>query len=220
MNVFFPAPARDILAELNVPSAGCVHLSGEQGLAYVRSRHYEFQENGKWRTDPTGDIGRINRQQDFIRRMIKKAVSRGVRNPLTANGLLDSFVQYVTIDSGMGTVDLARLGANFRSLGAGGVEMFTLPVTNARVGGSAVLRLKQPDAAQVIDRFQNPPEEQPAAPAVSPASVKVQVLNGSGRPGEAASAAGQLETGGLPAGRHRGRRSNRVGRPSSGTGGG
>ena len=199
LNVYFPAPARDILAELNVPSAGCIHLTGDQGLAYVRSRHYEFQENGRWRTDPTGDHGRIQRQQDFIRRMIKKAVSRGIRNPITANNLLNSFVRDVTIDSELGTIDLVRLGTTFRSLGAGGVEMLTLPTTGARIGGSSVLRPRQPEAGQVIDRFLHPPPAQPAPEpgTVDPSSVLVRVLNGSGRPGEAAATAAKLERSGF-----------------------
>jgi polyisoprenyl-teichoic acid--peptidoglycan teichoic acid transferase len=187
LNINFPAPARDILAELNVPTAGCVHLDGRQGLAYVRSRHYEFLENGRWKTDPTSDFGRINRQQDFIRRMIKKAISAGVRNPFTADKLLDSFVKDVVLDSQMGTIDLVRLGMSFRSVGDGGIEMLTIPTVGARVGGSSVLRLKEPDAGQMIDRFLNPPPKVEEAPAeaLTPGDVKVQVLNGSGRPGEA-----------------------------------
>ena len=37
---------------------------------YARSRHLETKINGTWREDPTGDLGRISRQQDFIRRAI------------------------------------------------------------------------------------------------------------------------------------------------------
>jgi LCP family protein required for cell wall assembly len=194
LNINFPAPARDILAELNVPTAGCVHLDGRQGLAYVRSRHYEFLENGRWKTDPTSDFGRINRQQDFIRRMIKKAISAGVRNPFTANKLLDSFVEDVVLDSGMGTLDLARLGMSFRSVGDGGIEMLTIPTAGARVGRNSVLKMKEPEAGAMIDRFLNPPPkvEAPQADALTPGDVRVQVLNGSGRPGEAGSALTKL----------------------------
>ena len=60
---------------------GCVRLDGDQALAFVRSRHYQYYENGKWRTDPTGDLGRIERQQDFIRRAIREALSKGLLNP-------------------------------------------------------------------------------------------------------------------------------------------
>src|SRR4029077_14112799 len=36
--VLFPAPARDHFSDLNVPTAGCVHLNGAQALSFVRSR--------------------------------------------------------------------------------------------------------------------------------------------------------------------------------------
>lgn len=191
LNVFFPNPARDILAELNVPTAGCVHLTGDQGLAFVRSRRYEYLENGTWKTDPTSDYGRIIRQQDFIRRMVSKAGSRALRSPRTANSLLNSVVREVTLDAGLGTVDLVRLGNTLRSLAGGGLEMLTLPTSGARIGGASVLRTKQPEAAEMVRRFLNPPPPQPEA--VSPASVTIRVLNGSGRPGEAGSAAAGLK---------------------------
>lgn len=44
---------------------GCVELRGSQALAYVRSRtgyRYYDEAKQKWLSDPTGDIGRINRQ--------------------------------------------------------------------------------------------------------------------------------------------------------------
>ncbi|MGQ0680314.1 MAG: LCP family protein [Actinomycetota bacterium] len=200
LNVHFPAPARDILAELSVPEAGCVHLSGAQGLAYVRSRHYESKENGRWRTDPTSDHGRIQRQQDFIRRMVKKALAVSIRSPVTANSLLVSVVDDLTIDEGLQTLDLVRLGNNFRSLGEGDLEMLTLPTDGARIGGASVLKAKEPEAQLTIARFLNPEPAQPAEP-VDPASVTVQVLNGSGRKGEAAAASAELARRGFqPAG--------------------
>ncbi len=60
---------------------GCIRLDGDQGLAFVRSRYYETLEGGKWQIDPTADLGRIQRQQDFIRRMLRKAVRRGSPTP-------------------------------------------------------------------------------------------------------------------------------------------
>ena len=65
---------------LDIPAAGCVSMSGDEALAYVRSRHYEYMDDG-WHTDPTSDYGRIARQQDFIRRALQKAIDKGARNP-------------------------------------------------------------------------------------------------------------------------------------------
>jgi len=88
LKMYLDAPARDAKSGLDLPTAGCVPLDGFQALAYVRSRYYESYEAGHWVSDPTSDFGRIKRQQDFIRRMLKKAVASGVSNPLTLNRLI------------------------------------------------------------------------------------------------------------------------------------
>ena len=81
VEIYLPRWARDFTSGLDLPKIGCVSVNGTQGLAFVRSRHYEELVDGKWVTDPSGDFGRINRQQDFIRRMLKKALSAGITNP-------------------------------------------------------------------------------------------------------------------------------------------
>ena len=60
---------------------GCVTLDGVQGLAYARSRYFETKQNGHWEQDPTSDIGRIARQQQFIKLALKRAIAKGARNP-------------------------------------------------------------------------------------------------------------------------------------------
>lgn len=190
LNVYFPHPARDGLAELDVPASGCVALTGSQGLAFVRSRQYESFQDGRWRRDPTGDFGRIERQQDFIRRMLSKAVSRGVRNPLVANDLLEALVQNVTFDRDLGALDLVRLGWAMRSLDSGSLEMMTLPTVGAGIAGVSALKTQEPEATEVLNRFMNPPPADSGAAV--PAEVRVRVLNGSGREGEAGLASDAL----------------------------
>ncbi|HEX4980048.1 MAG TPA: LCP family protein, partial [Ilumatobacteraceae bacterium] len=46
---------------------GCQKLDGVQSLAYARSRYYEEFRDGDWRIDPRADLGRIERQQLFMR---------------------------------------------------------------------------------------------------------------------------------------------------------
>ena len=67
---------------------GCVELRGSQALAYVRSRSgykYFDETKQKWVGDPTGDIGRINRQQDFLRRSMQRALDVGLMLSVTAD---------------------------------------------------------------------------------------------------------------------------------------
>ncbi len=56
--ICFDAPARDLNSGLD-QEAGCNLLTGEQALAYARSRNYEEFRDGDWRKDGTADIGRV-----------------------------------------------------------------------------------------------------------------------------------------------------------------
>lgn len=190
--IYVPAPARDRYSDLNIPQAGCITLTGDQALAWVRSRHYQYYESGRWRTDPRSDFGRILRQQDFIRRLMKRSISRGIRNPITLNRMINIAVKNVTIDSEMSSKDILRLGRRFRSLDPESVEMYTLPVVSARIGGADVLRLNQPEATQIIDLFMGRAPETTAPPDIPPAAVRVRVLNGSGVGGAASRTAAAL----------------------------
>ena len=59
-------------------AAGCHNLSGEEALAYVRSRYYQYQTaDGEWHSDPTSDLGRIHRQQYFMRSLAQRGDQRG-----------------------------------------------------------------------------------------------------------------------------------------------
>ena len=196
VKAYFPSPARDKVSGLFVPEAGCVKLDGEQALAFVRSRHYEYQENGRWR--PEGgipDFNRIERQQQFLRRIMGKAISKG-KNPTTAQALISRAVTLVQKDAGLGLSEVTKIGLKFRSLDPSKVEMLTLPTTPARRNGADVLVLKQPDADAVLQKFKGEkPDSGPAAVInVAPSSVTVRVLNGSGVGGQASSTAEALRS--------------------------
>jgi len=202
VTIYFPSPVRDKLTGLNIKSAGCVELDGNRALGYVRSREYEYVENGRWRVDPTGDLGRISRQQDFIRRVIRKASQAG-RNPITLDNLVDTAVKNVSLDERFSTADIIRLSRRYKSLEPDSVEMLSVPTVDARIGDAAVLRLKQPEARQVIDHFlgKDPPAPTPGStqvvPDISPNRVRVRVLNGSGAQGQAGQAAQALQASGF-----------------------
>ncbi|MEZ5251281.1 MAG: LCP family protein [Ilumatobacteraceae bacterium] len=69
----FEYPARDVNTGLYVAEPGCFTFDGDHALAYVRSRKYQYYVDGKWKSDPVSDLGRVSRQQDFLRR---RAVGR------------------------------------------------------------------------------------------------------------------------------------------------
>jgi LCP family protein required for cell wall assembly len=203
VNIYFPAPARDAFSNLRIGNAGCVALNGDGALSYVRSRHYQYFEGGRWHDEGDGDLGRIQRQQDFIRRVLRKV--KGVRDPFTVNSLINTGISNVTIDSGLKPGDILKLASRFKSLSPDTVDMETLPTVpgSVRLGGAnaSILRPKAGEAQQMIDAFLGrtpPPAAQPnVPPGVLPGTVRVRVLNGSGIAGQATKVASDLGPSGV-----------------------
>jgi LCP family protein required for cell wall assembly len=187
--VYFDTPARDINSGLNVPEAGCVTLTPDQALAYARSRAFQYYDDGRWRIDPTGDLGRISRQQDFMRRALRRAVSRGVRNPVTLDRLIDVGLDSVVVDDTFTADDIVGLGNRFRSFNPENLVMYGLPVVPDTVGGASIVRMVDSQAQPILELFRGG-----GAPGaeVQPSDVRISVLNGSGRSGEARAALAEL----------------------------
>lgn len=165
-----------------VNEPGCVELDGQQALAFVRARHLQhMNEQGYWETDPTGDLGRISRQQLFIRRVLEMGRDQlGLRDMLTpgseAEQLLDVAIEYVRVDEGLELTELAAMGQRYAEFEGESIETHTLAVTELTTsGGAAVLELEQAEAESALNVFRGLPRDH-----VSPASVDLTVLNGSG----------------------------------------
>ena len=197
VDVYMPSRARDRVTGLRVDEPGCVHFDGNMALAYVRSRNYEYFESGRWRTDPTADLGRIQRQQDFIRRAMKQALKKGAKNPIVLRRLIDNGIKNVTIDGELTPDDIFDLAKRFRSLEPGAVDTYTLPTDRKFISGMDVQVLREAEARELIDKFLGvglDPQQPP--PGVSPSEVQVRVLNGSGKGGQASQASAALNTAG------------------------
>lgn len=192
VDVWFEHPTRDRQAGLSVPEPGCIRLEPDQALAYVRARHLQTLEDGRWRTDPTGDFGRMSRQQDFIVRAVRRAISRGARNPVTLDRLIDAALAAVTVDDQWKAEDMAGLASRFRLFDPDRLIRHALPVVDASIGGAAVLRLVDDEARPTLDLFRG------VDPAdLAPADVRVEVLNGTGRTGHAGEISAGLEDAGF-----------------------
>jgi len=149
IDVNFAFPSRDTNSGLNIATAGRNHLNGTAALAYVRSRHFEELKNGKWVADPRSDLGRIDRQRQFLAALTNK-VSNTV-NPLALANVADATSAGFKIDNALGLLDALKLGWSMRSFHPASAS---LPVTaRTTSGGADVLDLKQPDAKALIDQF-------------------------------------------------------------------
>jgi polyisoprenyl-teichoic acid--peptidoglycan teichoic acid transferase len=191
--VYFPEPVRDRGSGLEVPEPGCVNLDGEQSLAFVRSRAYQVFDDGVWRTDPTGDLGRISRQQDFIRRALRRAVDQGARNPIKLDELIDVGLDAVAVDDVLTADDILALATRFRTFNPETLDLYSLPIVDDTMGSAFIMRMVDAEAQPLLDLFREDSETE----AVSPGGVRVLVLNGSGRSGEAATTAEELDAGGF-----------------------
>lgn len=188
VRVYFDTPVRDDWTGLDIPEPGCVLLEGRDALAYARSRYFEYYKDGRWRYDETSDLGRIDRQQDFIKRALRRAVTKGIRNPFTLNKLVDTGLSAVTVDDAFSPSDILALATKFRSFDPELLETYALPVvTDTTDGGASIVRLLDKQARPILDIFRG---IDPAT--VEPASTRVRVLNGSGSPGQGRNAADAL----------------------------
>lgn len=144
-----PHPATDERSGLLIPEAGQVTLDGTQALAYVRSRAYQELVDGQWRTDPTGDLGRVQRQRQFLTALLSSIA--GVRNPLVLRSVASALAPGLRIDDEMSFLDAVGLTWNLRD---GSPVSVDLPVFGRTTsGGAAVLELQQPQADEAIAAF-------------------------------------------------------------------
>lgn len=192
--VYFATPVRDTRSGLNVENAGCTTLDENGALSYVRSRHFYYQnENGRWVSDPTSDLGRISRQQDFIRRVLRRAISQGKRNPAQLAQFVDVAVTNIELDEFTTPGDLVRLGNAFRNFDPEALQTYSLPVTDGWRGGQSVLDLRRTEAEPILATFRGTDASSPQG-ELSPNAISVQVLNGSGKQNQAADASQVLAT--------------------------
>ncbi len=195
--VYFAGSARDIQTGFSQPfGPGCVPLNGEQGLAYVRSREYEVFDGESWVTDPTGDLGRIERQQDFMRRLASRALEDVGANPIKARDLAEESLSHLTVDQTLGTRDVLSFIDTFRTVdpNSDAFESITVPNEGGFEAGQSVLFVKQPEADELMARLRQfgPTPEAPAPPGIDPFTVTVEVRNGSAQQGIASATAGAL----------------------------
>ena len=130
---YFPAPARDLYSDLSVPHAGCVLLKGQQALAFVRSREYQYYLNGSWQYQlvPESDLARIQRQQDFVKLAIKKAEAVGPTDPLALNAVIGGVTSSLAIDNTFTNSLMLTLAKVLRHANAAGIPDWTYPTVNS-----------------------------------------------------------------------------------------
>lgn len=187
--MYFEHPVKDLNSGLKVTSRGCTVLDGEQGLAFARSRHLKWYEDGKWHSDGTGDLGRMTRQQLLTRAALEKAQTMGLRDVTKLKRLVDAAVGSVTLDTKWGAGDLVSLGRQLSDIDPQNMQTHGLPVVPHRTdGGAAVVLLDEEAASPILEMFRGTvavtPVTTTTAPPPDPRDLTVRVVNSGAADGE------------------------------------
>lgn len=170
----------DPFAGINI-LAGCQTLTGRQALGFVRTRKLD------------SDLERIKRQQQFLGALAKKvAQPTTVLDPTKAWPLTGAVGDALTADSGLGVLDLARLGLGARGMASGTAVTATVPGTPATIGGAAVLQIDDAAAQPLFASFRDGSALGAASSEVTREDTQVEVLNGAGVSGLAGRTRDQL----------------------------
>ncbi len=167
--MYFPEEGIDLMP-------GKQRLNGNKALQYVR-----------WRGDPTADIGRVARQQKFIKAFLEQI-------PIVASipklpGLISELRENVLTD--MTGAQMLNLGLTF----AGNISNIsfssaTLPGEAKTIGGAAYWVLDEAAALELILNAVNPPPPAPDADAQAEPDAAGAVAEGAVAEGASAVAAG------------------------------
>jgi LCP family protein required for cell wall assembly len=184
--LYLDRAVKDDHSGLFVSKLGCVTLDGEQALAFARARHLRvMQPDGEWsREDPYADLGRIQRQQVFMRRAVVRAIGAAKSNPLKLRELVDIGVSNVGID---GQTDPISLANEFKDFDPADLTTYSIPVLDSGDGATVVPDRREANPVLNVFRGLDPGE-------MSPDLIDVTVLNGSGAQGQANDAAAAFQT--------------------------
>jgi LCP family protein required for cell wall assembly len=206
--MYFSAPMRDHNTGLNIIKSGCYNLDGSQALAFARSRHLEYKSGSRWLSDGTGDLGRITRQQTFLRRALSRVTKMGIGDLNTLRKLIDVGVDSVRVDKGLSLGTMLSLGHRFSKFNASTMVTHRLPADPFRTSaGESALQMDAAAAAPTLAIFQGKaPATVPSTtlagstPAIVAASVTVDVMNGTSKQGLARTTGDSLAIAGFELG--------------------
>lgn len=111
-------PLRDVNSGLDLPP-GTHHLDGRRALQYVRARHIP----------PSGDLGRMRRQQRFLAELADSFADRGVLDdPVALARAAGSLLRTLRADEKLTTERLMTLGRALSRLDSAHTEFATVPL--------------------------------------------------------------------------------------------
>jgi len=123
---------------------GCQTMDGQQSLAYVRMRY----------ADPRGDLGRVERQQEYMSAVAKRTMSPFTwLLPWRAFGAAAQAGQSLTVSKGTGIFDETRLAVAMGMISLGMGTATTVPTVEGTyyVGGQEAVKWDTPKALELFN---------------------------------------------------------------------
>jgi polyisoprenyl-teichoic acid--peptidoglycan teichoic acid transferase len=159
VRVPFQYKARDKRTGFKVLRARvCYTFQGDHALAYMRSRHYSWFDPAtrNWRTDGTSDYGRISRQQDFMKRVIRKALDKARSNPRVATGIMNAALKNIITDDKLTPLTVLQLGQAMKNFDTETMGSYTMPGTGTMIDQAAVILpdLESSTSKKILSVFQ------------------------------------------------------------------
>jgi LCP family protein required for cell wall assembly len=142
VRVPFTYKAQDKMTGFKVLRARvCYTFQGDHALAYMRSRHYRWfdPKTMKWTRDGTSDWGRISRQQDFMKRVIRKSLDKAKTNPRVASGILNAALKNIITDDKLTPLTVLQLGQAMKKFNTETMGSYTMPGNGQLIDDMSVI---------------------------------------------------------------------------------
>lgn len=140
---------RDDKAGLELP-AGCTQASGEESLAWLRSRRTQELTDSGWRTmSGVSDLTRNERQREFMVEMMSSVSD--FSSPQEMLSLAGAIAPHITVDSGLSLFDAVGLAWTLRGLGS--VQTLEVPVGDAMSDSGAAVLVATTPVSEIVAAF-------------------------------------------------------------------
>ena len=179
---------------IDIPK-GLQTLDGKNALHYVRFRH-----------DPLGDIGRITRQQKFIKEVVRRLQSPSILPKLPE--LASEVIRMINTD--MSPAQAIQLASYLREVKESDLEFFMMPGKAANIGvinywlpdipAASMMLADQPAASSTEDNAGSYELREDVPFLLSKINGKVSILNGDGSKGLVKRASEELQHIGIDVG--------------------
>ncbi len=140
MQITIEKPIRDRFAGANL-GAGPQKLTGDQALAFCRSRHI-----------PNGDFARAGHQQDLALAVLEQERPR--MQPLDLFRLLNIFTN--DCETNLSYKEAFQLGMLISKVERDKIKKIVLPGNVANIGGGSYVILDENELKKVFDGIKNP----------------------------------------------------------------